>query len=403
MRILPATRFALAALITIQVQAADAELIAHYKFDETAGSSATDSATANDASWVPGSQATPDWQPAGGVIGGAIRFPGSGTHQNYFSVASFPELNGTPAGMTIAAWFKPNSNSGYRGIVMSRDVNTGPFGFGHDSDHLDGRVDGASIDSPDDTLLASGEWFHIAWAWDNNTRTQLLYINGVRTGDPVPVAAQAIAANSDWRIGDDECCSNRNLDGLLDDLAIYDEALAPAQVAALYTNGIDGYSADESPGPPVTDPLNVGLVINEIYHDAEPKTAKIEFVELLNTGPLPLDLGGYRFTSGVDYTFPAGAMLGVTEYLVLGEEQFDGALSNDGDTLELIDAAGNLVDRVDYRAEFPWPITSGGESIQLVNATLDNDLGGTWRPALPTPGIQNRVFMENAPPQLRHC
>ncbi len=85
----------------------------------------------------------PDWQPAGGLLGGAIRFPGSGTHANYFSVASFAEINGSPAGMTIATWFKPAGASGYRGIVMSREVvGSAPFGFGHDGDHLDGRVDG---------------------------------------------------------------------------------------------------------------------------------------------------------------------------------------------------------------------------------------------------------------------
>ena len=47
------------------------------------------------------------------------------------------------------------------------------------------------------------------------------------------------------------------------------------------------------------------------------------------------------------------------------------------------------------------PVIDNGQSMQLVNATLDNDLGGSWRPALPTPGFQNHPFATNSPPLLR--
>jgi CotH kinase protein/Lamin Tail Domain len=39
--------------------------------------------------------------------------------------------------------------------------------------------------------------------------------------------------------------------------------------------------------------------------------------------------------------------------------------------------------------------------MQLINPALDNDLGGSWRSAPPTPGAVNAVFAANAPPQLR--
>lgn len=380
---------------------AHADLIALYRFD----GDATDIEGGLHATWIANSQNTPpDWQ-AQGKIGGAIRFPGTGSHVNYFTVDSLPGINGS-TGMTAAAWFKPEGSSGYRGILMSREINGDQlFGFGHENGHLDGRVNSQQLDSSTNSVIANGDWYHIAWVWDNVAKTQQLFINGSPAGSPKSVPEQTITSNSDWRIGDDSCCNNRNLDGWLDDLAIYDEPLEASDILTLYQNGLDGYSANQQPPPPVTEPLNVGLVINEIHHDADPKTERTEFIEVLNTGPGAIDLGGAYF-EGIDFVFPANTILDATEYLVIGESesydfQYEGRLSGDGEEVTLRDPAGNILDRVDYRIEFPWPILEGGQSMQLVNATLDNDLGGSWRPALPTPGIQNRTFATNSPPLLR--
>src|SRR5205823_3616302 len=84
--------------------------------------------------------------------------------------------------------------------------------------------------------------------------------------------------------------------------------------------------------------------------------------------------------------------------------QFTGSLSNGGDTLRLTDAALNTIDQVGYGAGFPWPTVGDpvgangtGPSIQLINPGMDNDLGGNWRSAVPTPGGQNSVFSGNSP------
>lgn len=43
-----------------------------------------------------------------------------------------------------------------------------------------------------------------------------------------------------------------------------------------------------------------------------------------------------------------------------------------------------------------------GHSTQLVNPLIDNDLGGSWRWAYPTPAAKNTaVYAENMPPQIR--
>ena len=60
-----------------------------------------------------------------------------------------------------------------------------------------------------------------------------------------------------------------------------------------------------------------------------------------------------------------------------------GKLSNEGETITLWDLSGNVVDEVDYGLGFPWPTvgTPPSPSIELVNPSLQNDIGGNWRAA----------------------
>ena len=50
----------------------------------------------------------------------------------------------------------------------------------------------------------------------------------------------------------------------------------------------------------------------------------------------------------------------------------------------MIDAAGEVIDEVDYQLGFPWPTVGAepGYSIELIHPSLDNDLGGSWRTSI---------------------
>ncbi len=141
------------------------------------------------------------------------------------------------------------------------------------------------------------------------------------------------------------------------------------------------------------------VVINEIHYDADPKTDAVEFVELHNAGGENIDLSGWRFSNGIQYTFPANTTLESGGYLVLAENPeelrrkfklsalvvfgpYINRLSN-GEVLTLRDAMDQGVDQVDYGSGFPWPTAASGagSSMELIHPTLDNDLGGSWRSA----------------------
>lgn len=163
------------------------------------------------------------------------------------------------------------------------------------------------------------------------------------------------------------------------------------------------------------------VVINEIHYDPTDEVANAEFVELHNTEDAAVDLGGWRLSGGVDFTIPEGTTLEGNGYLVvaLDPEQslfeglavvgpWEGRLNSEGERVVLRDASGTPVDEVDYAVRFPWPIASGGDggSMELLNPTLDNDLGSSWRPSagdMPTPGARNSVWVENAPPNIRQA
>jgi len=180
-------------------------------------------------------------------------------------------------------------------------------------------------------------------------------------------------------------------------------------------------------------PTDYSVVINEIHYDPDVKTELIEFVELHNTAAEDIDLSGWCFSRGISYRFGAGATLPAGGYVIVAQNPahievkwnsarisvspnlvfgpFEGKLGNNGENIELCNAYGDQIDRVDYQLGFPWPTTGDavpdnrpgdGSSIQLINPLLDNDLAGSWRSASPTPAAENEmVYLENTPPHIR--
>lgn len=63
------------------------------------------------------------------------------------------------------------------------------------------------------------------------------------------------------------------------------------------------------------------LVISEIMYDAIPHGLisgdNFEFIEFSNVGDKPLDLNGVYFTSGIQFHFPADAILEPKQYAVI--------------------------------------------------------------------------------------
>jgi hypothetical protein len=160
------------------------------------------------------------------------------------------------------------------------------------------------------------------------------------------------------------------------------------------------------------------VVINEIHYNPSYNPIREEFVELHNKTDAAIDLSLWRLRGGIDFLIPPGTTIPARGFIVLAQDPatilsrygvaalgpWSGNLASEGEEVRLHDQNDEIIDEVDYRSEFPWPILANGEgpSMQLVHPELDNDLGSSWRSGLPlTPGATNSVFAANAAPNIR--
>lgn len=144
------------------------------------------------------------------------------------------------------------------------------------------------------------------------------------------------------------------------------------------------------------------LVVSELmYHPSGDGLA--EFIELLNiSSSATLDLGGVRFTQGVEFEFtgsaitslpPGGRVLLVrdlaafnaaqgTPHPVAGVFAHGTALSNSGELIKLEDAHNGTIREFVYDDEAPWPAAAdAGHSLVLIapERNPDHALAVSWR------------------------
>jgi plastocyanin len=146
------------------------------------------------------------------------------------------------------------------------------------------------------------------------------------------------------------------------------------------------------------------LTITEImYNPPESGTDSLEYIELFNSSGQELNLEGYNFTQGIQFTFPrfllepegyvvvavdSGAMarnFGLTDVF----EWESGGLSNGGEDIIIVDAQGNEADVVDYQNGGDWPRDANGDgpSLELCDVDRNNNDGASWKASESARGI----------------
>lgn len=141
------------------------------------------------------------------------------------------------------------------------------------------------------------------------------------------------------------------------------------------------------------------LVITKINYRpstvSSPSSSDQEFIEILNNGFETVNLTGVYFGgTGLVYQFPIGSSVEAGQSLVLansaityelkyGESAFDEysrSLSNDGQTISLLDGFGNTIDEVTYNDQLPWPVEADGDGyfLELVDPNSDNSDPANW-------------------------
>ncbi len=137
------------------------------------------------------------------------------------------------------------------------------------------------------------------------------------------------------------------------------------------------------------------VVINEILYTVPGTGENEEFVEIHNSGSSPVNLEGYNFTMAFTYTF-GNVSIAANGYMVIARDSsafnsafsmtadgdFAGTLGN-SESIVLKDSTGTTIDSVFFDDAAPWPVLNAtnnteGRSVQLCNATSDNNDGSNW-------------------------
>ncbi|MBN1817032.1 MAG: hypothetical protein JW828_06700 [Sedimentisphaerales bacterium] len=205
-------------------------MVAHYTCDDTiteTEKTVLDSGPVGDFNGT----AMNDTSSTDGIDGNALLFDGAG---DFVDLGTWNPSEGTGQ-LTLSLWARWNGLSGsYQGLIGKRDtwgpssmmwhielnVDTGVLSFARDGSYPDsgGRV------------LPEGEWTHVAVIFDGTTATT--FINGVAAG----FGPFSFGSKTDARIvfGAVEGGGGNPFNGSIDDVRIYNYALAPLDIGMLY-------------------------------------------------------------------------------------------------------------------------------------------------------------------------
>ncbi|MHC4330539.1 MAG: LamG domain-containing protein, partial [Planctomycetota bacterium] len=229
----------LSLVLTTAAEAADPDLVAHWRFDETSGTTAFDASGNGHDGTIMGD---PQWVP--GKLGGALEFDGAG---DYVDCGASPDYE-IAVNITIACWIKVDVfDKNWQAIITTSDSSWRV----HRSSSTNNIAWGSSGLSPTDltgtTDVSTGEWFHVAAVY--NGAQKLLYINGNLDASSDSTGNISVSSMPVY-IGENSGATGRFWDGLIDDVRIYKRALAETELLGVMSGGGVEYPLASGPTPP---------------------------------------------------------------------------------------------------------------------------------------------------------
>lgn len=223
--------------------------IAYWTFNDAPGSTTLVDSSGNGYDATHQGGVTPEF--TAGVLQGA--WQGSGVDDDYFNTPAFSQLSGIED-VTISAWVRPDTTEGYYGILFARlaDTNLGMNGnwgiAARSGGIIDHRVQGDGHNAPNGSA-PDGVWTHVVSRYDSLLGESEIFINGASVGTDAAPSGISWNNSGTWLIGEDTCCGNREFDGAIDDLALFDTYLDDSAISDIYNDGIAGISLDGTANP----------------------------------------------------------------------------------------------------------------------------------------------------------
>jgi hypothetical protein len=229
---------------------ANADLIGWWKFDEGTGAIAADSSGYGHHGTINGGAT---W--AAGKLGGALQFDGTDDYVNCDLINIDTALTG---GLSVCAWInKPaGGDMKFCGNRQAAEAAGGGFTCAIYNNHLEmdfesatGRNLNRDSDGP---AVPADTWVHVAWIYDDVANTFNEYHNGVlvdSSTENVSVGVSTVA----FRIGANSPSLDHYVNGLIDDLRIYNHVLSEVEIQQAMLGGGPVLTIASNPSPVNTD------------------------------------------------------------------------------------------------------------------------------------------------------
>ncbi len=168
------------------------------------------------------------------------------------------------------------------------------------------------------------------------------------------------------------------------------------------------------------------VVLNELMYNPPGSLDDLQYIELFNKSPKPVNLDGWHFKTGLEFVFPTNTPLIPGGFLVLSKNPaafrkhfganipvlgpFKGKLKHGGERIELVTASGTTVDSLQFKDRSPWPIGPDGFGPSLERIVADGPSASpdNWaaskmpqtRRATGSPGKRNDNFAPTSLPNF---
>ncbi len=242
---------AVAAIFIVLLAAADASrpptaraatpgLVAAYGFSEASGATTADASGFNNTGTLVGATRV------AGKYGNGLSFNGT---SNLVRVPDSASLDAT-TGLTLEAWVKPSTVSGWQTLVMKESAST-PIPRGSWSDLLaytmyantdTNRPNIGIVSTTGDyeargtTKLATNTWTHVATTFDG--ATVKVYINGVQVKSAA--ASGTLYTSSDQLSIGGNSIWGEYFKGVIDEVRVYNRGLSASEIVSDMNTAVDG-------------------------------------------------------------------------------------------------------------------------------------------------------------------
>lgn len=180
-------------------------------------------------------------------------------------------LFSTPNDITLAAWVNVSSAINQDAISIgdsvSLRVNSVVFGTGVTGLFYDGST-WKQTTSGD--FIGNDGWHHVAFTFDDTSNTQVVYIDGIAADSTNHTESINWTLEDNTTIGSHAGGSIFFLDGMVDDVRVYDRALSSGQIAAIANDSVSETSAVSIIIEPINDaPSATNLTSNSAYIEGD--------------------------------------------------------------------------------------------------------------------------------------